>query len=232
MSSTPIAELDIGLERTAAIRASTHAVRRWLLGERLPVLGLSILRWGLEQSEYKSNIIHWRKQSKRPSIFNLFMFPFQKSFYCITHLPSPSWAGKAPVALTGSPVFHESKHGYMCKRLESDQMKVNSLNDQTTMTRYQERGWKQNEPPERWVQIPPAPPYHGFNSPNSNTFVSFRAFQMRFSWKGEAALLALVSCQVYARLVRSLFRYCSRHLLSSSFRVASSVSYGTIGGVS
>ncbi len=31
VSSTPIAEVDIGLERTAAIRASTHAVGRWLL---------------------------------------------------------------------------------------------------------------------------------------------------------------------------------------------------------
>ena len=136
MSSTPIAEVDIGLERTTATRAGTHAVGKWLLGERLPVLGLPILRWGLKQSEYKSNIIHWRKQSKRPSIFNLFMFPFQKSFYCITHLPSPSWVSKGRLALTGSPVFHESKHGYMCKRLESDQTKVNSLRYQTTTTRY------------------------------------------------------------------------------------------------
>ena len=31
VSSTLIAEVDIGLERTAAIRASTHAVGRWLL---------------------------------------------------------------------------------------------------------------------------------------------------------------------------------------------------------
>ena len=127
----------MGLERPAAIRASTHTVGRWLLGEVLSVLGLLILRgqvglnWGLKQSEYKSNIIHWRKQSKRPSIFNLFVFPFQKSFYCITHLPSPSWVSKARLALTGSPVFHESKHGYMRKLLESDQTKANSLKHQT-----------------------------------------------------------------------------------------------------
>ena len=137
MGSTPIAEVDIGLERPAANRASTHAVRRWLRGEGLSVLGLLILRgqmglsWGLKQSEYKSNIIHWRKQSKRPSIFNLFPFPFQKSFYCITHLHSPSRVGKARLALTGSPVFHESKHGHMCKLLESDQTEVNSLKHQT-----------------------------------------------------------------------------------------------------
>ena len=40
MSSTPIAEVDIGLERTAAIRASTHAVGRWLLE--------TCLRWYVE----------------------------------------------------------------------------------------------------------------------------------------------------------------------------------------
>ena len=63
MSSTPIAEVDIGIERAAAIMASTHAVGRWLLGEGLAVLGLLMLRgrvglsWGLKQSEYKSSIV-------------------------------------------------------------------------------------------------------------------------------------------------------------------------------
>ena len=63
MSSTPVAEVDIGPEPTAAIRASTHAVGRWLLGEELSILGLLILRgqvglsWGLKHSEYKSSIV-------------------------------------------------------------------------------------------------------------------------------------------------------------------------------
>ena len=48
----------------------------------------------------------------------------------------PFSIAEARLALTGSPVFHESKHGYMCKRLESDQTKVNSLSYQTTTTRY------------------------------------------------------------------------------------------------
>jgi hypothetical protein len=43
----------------------------------------------------------------------------------------PFSVAEARLALTGSLVVHESKHGYMCKRLESDQTKVNSLKHQT-----------------------------------------------------------------------------------------------------